>query len=52
MLQVTTYSLGLQQTFPRLTFQALKFKRNNKFLEKVMQQPQHGTTQISCNKHL
>jgi hypothetical protein len=49
MLQVTTSSL--HQTFLRLTLQALKFKRN-KFLEKVTQQPQYGTTKISCNKHL
>jgi hypothetical protein len=33
MLQVTTYSL--QQIFPRLTLQTLKFKRNNKFLKKL-----------------
>jgi len=50
MLQATTYSL--QQTFPRLTLQTLKFKRNNKFLEKVTQRPQYGTTKMSCNKHL
>jgi len=50
MLQVTTYSL--QQTYPTLTLQAIKFKRSNKFLEKVTQQPQHGTTKISCNKDL
>jgi hypothetical protein len=50
MLKVTTYSL--QQTFLRLTLQALKFKSNNKFLEKVTQQSQHGTTKISYNKHV